>query len=997
MMVLASAGSGKTYQLSNRIIGSIAMGIAPDMMVALTFTRKAAGEFTDAILSKLAQASLSTKEAEKLQAELRRSAADESIDFLPILESLIHAMPRMTLGTMDGFFTKVVKAFPLELGISTTQFQLIEGTEASVLRDQLLQSLLQQELSEEETEQFFLAFRQSMMGREKIQVRQRLKDYTDRWHEYWINGGDRYQWGPSDWSGDDHIRDWMIARHAVAQGIIEAEEKIAFTHASQKKSWRKMAETFAEHATGSGKIGAGGSLLERLIELCASAASGDQSVKHYKEFTIPADVFSLIAEGLEKAARAELARAAATTRAVGEVIQVFDAVCERRLRRKGKFGFSDVKAKMGEWARQEDKRLMREALDYRLDAKYQHWLLDEFQDTSRADWQGLAPLIDEAMTNDEGTVFLVGDKKQAIYGWRGGDVRLFDELQQRYGSRWKIDQMEKSYRSATEVLALVNRVCGDVATMRELYGKAAERWEWQDHIAAKEDLRGHARVECITENEEKNARLQRMVKLLEEIDIKNRKLSCGILVRTNAELIEVADFLREHNYRVIEEGQRQPAKDHPLGVAIWHLLKWLADPADSFALEVVRMSFLWPILEQQMGEFIWSACVEKTSSAGVSGLVEQLIAPLWPSLSPFARHRSDDLLQALKNMDQSSCPSIKAAALAMENLVVVQSPGTAEVQVLTIHKSKGLGFDVVLLPLISHTSIPDYGKFEIAQHDNWISQMPPSWVRSLHPSCRAAETAWAEQQCYEAMCLLYVALTRAKRGLYVLLEQKELKEDNTSLAQWIRRSCGGANDVIFESGDVSCFEEADTTPTVPASPRPPLGPLVLRHKPKSASKEAIGNHAALQYGTAMHSMMESITWLDESECHAADDMAESLKNALQNPEFRAFLEKRQRTVELYREIPVQGTVGTDHVRGIIDRLHVFRDPHGHATRAEIIDYKTDRVENAEELRERHEEQLLIYRTLVAKALALDESVIECILLGLHGGLVAYCGSSVKPI
>jgi ATP-dependent helicase/nuclease subunit A len=58
------------------------------------------------------------------------------------------------------------------------------------------------------------------------------------------------------------------------------------------------------------------------------------------------------------------------TRAVREVVPVFDAHCERRLRRNGKLGFSDVKILMGEWARGEDARLRREAVDFRLDARY---------------------------------------------------------------------------------------------------------------------------------------------------------------------------------------------------------------------------------------------------------------------------------------------------------------------------------------------------------------------------------------------------------------------------------------------------------------------------------------------------------------------------------------------------------------------------------------------------------------------------------------------------
>ncbi len=131
---------------------------------------------------------------------------------------------------------------------------------------------------------------------------------------------------------------------------------------------------------------------------------------------------------VQLAAQCELAAALLRTRAVREVVSVFDDLCAQRLRRRGLLGFNDVKILMGEWARGEDARLRREAVDFRLDARIDHWLLDEFQDTSRADWTGLLPLIDEAASDEEGSMFIVGDKKQAIYAWRGGDVRLFDEV-----------------------------------------------------------------------------------------------------------------------------------------------------------------------------------------------------------------------------------------------------------------------------------------------------------------------------------------------------------------------------------------------------------------------------------------------------------------------------------------------------------------------------------------------------------------------------------------
>src|SRR5690606_12687583 len=73
-------------------------------------------------------------------------------------------------------------------------------------------------------------------------------------------------------------------------------------------------------------------------------------------------------------------------------------------------------------------------LIYRLDGRTDHWLIDEFQDTSRIQWKVLSAFIDEILQDSSGqrTFFCVGDVKQSIYGWRDGDARLFDEIRERY-------------------------------------------------------------------------------------------------------------------------------------------------------------------------------------------------------------------------------------------------------------------------------------------------------------------------------------------------------------------------------------------------------------------------------------------------------------------------------------------------------------------------------------------------------------------------------------
>src|SRR5262249_2147507 len=116
VMILASAGSGKTFALTDRFVALLAHGAAPERIAALTFTRKAAGEFFDEILRKLAGAAGDYVVARKL-AERVGAPQLTRADFLRMLRAVTDAMHRLNLGTLDSFFARVVRAFPFELGL----------------------------------------------------------------------------------------------------------------------------------------------------------------------------------------------------------------------------------------------------------------------------------------------------------------------------------------------------------------------------------------------------------------------------------------------------------------------------------------------------------------------------------------------------------------------------------------------------------------------------------------------------------------------------------------------------------------------------------------------------------------------------------------------------------------------------------------------------------------------------------------------------------------
>ncbi|RYZ11301.1 MAG: hypothetical protein EOO70_09810, partial [Myxococcaceae bacterium] len=349
---------------------------------------------------------------------------------------------------MDSFFAKVVRGFQYELGLTGGKFDLLEGSRA---------------VAEEDAggEDFLHAFRRATIGKEDLGVLAGLRGFVKSWQGRYRTAGN-LEWGPAALAGVS-LEDWEKHKHDLAARVTRGLDGIDYTDKRQRAAVEKTIATLTSHTIGSGSLGGASSLLESVMK-AAAVGNGPLHVRFQKEFLIGGPAGDALRDMVLLAARCEMAAALHRTRAVREVISVYDTRCENQLRKRGMLGFDDVKILMGEWVRDEDSRLRREAVDFRLDSRHEHWLLDEFQDTSRADWTGLLPLIDEAAGEGEGSVFIVGDRKQAIYAWRGGEVGLFDEVMGRYRGGMEIEPMAESWRSCPEVLALVNTVCGDTAT-----------------------------------------------------------------------------------------------------------------------------------------------------------------------------------------------------------------------------------------------------------------------------------------------------------------------------------------------------------------------------------------------------------------------------------------------------------------------------------------------------------------------------------------------------
>ena len=175
---------------------------------------------------------------------------------------------------------------------------------------------------------------------------------------------------------------------------------------------------------------------------------------------------------------------------------------------------------------------------------------------------------------------------------------------------------------------------------------------------------------------------------------------------------------------------------------------------------------------------------------------------------------------------------------------------------------------------------------------------------------------------------------------------------------------------------------------------PPLGTAIPRRERITPSGAKHKDHAqahspsGMEFGSEVHALLEQVSWIDESRpTLPAGDAAKTVAGLLDQAHLRDVFHQQGRSIDLYREQPMAAIIDGQFLTGIIDRLHLHRNPAGTVTRAEIIDYKTDAVNNPADLIPRYAGQMAAYRKSLE--LIYPNAEITCVLLSTrHAALVS---------
>ncbi len=1070
--ISASAGSGKTFQLAHRYLELLACGAAPEEIVALTFSRKAAGEIFDSIVSYLCRAAASDEEARALASRIGNPGLSRHV-CVELLRTLLNSLHKLHVGTLDSFTVSILRSFPMELGIPPG-FELIdsEGAPATSMRRKILDGILRHgDAAPQARREFLAAFSQANVGRLDKQVEDNLAAFITAYQSHFRALPDAGRWGRKEvvWPTGSP---WLLGEADAEPAASELERllpglALPADAAGRWQDFIAAARTYSVRSRWSKDISY---LFTKLAECVDALRSGSATVKlNRKACDLNDDVARHVLTLVTHIVRTDLQAALVRTQGIYGLLAAYETHYDAAMRHDGTLSFTDAQHLLTSSCDPAKGAVLssvggesRLYIDYRLDARLNHWLLDEFQDTSDLQWDVLENLIDEILQDDSGerTFFYVGDVKQAIYGWRGGNPRLFDVPLTRYPGKIEVTPLNQSYRSCPPVIDMVNEVFGNLSSP-PLPARAVARWQryWATHQSA-ESVRGLRGLATVIEplcdgggvTPTPEDRYHVAARLLNEMRPLARGLSTAVLVRSNDQGRAVVDCLRTEcpDMTVVHEG-RAAIKDNPVVAVLLALVTVAAHPGDGLAWRHLQMSPLGESMAQSglTRESLPAHVLRQIQAHGFQGTLRRWAGLLAQhhQLDDFGRLRLEQLLAAAGEFDSANSANCDDFLVHVDHYELHDSAANDAIRVMTVHQAKGLGFDVVILPELDKHSMlktrdPDFilSREPDSQEPRWALEIPRRDVAECDDTLRGEIEELDADAAFESLCLLYVAVTRAKRGLYVItsypgkssavLNQSALlKQRLVGNAQATESDgspvtlSGEAFTSLFARGDDRWFEEfpvrepaARPQGKVPdaqeSTGRPSARARLLSIRPSDT--DLFETNAAdlfhpdrrqrMESGTAVHSLLQRVTWSDEIDTDALvgqwsadtggdadtrERAIEHFRKAMASSHVQTELRRPRRDVVLWRERRFDVVVDDRWITGSFDRVVIEQDAEGNAIAATIYDYKTDEVtpSRVPEHAALYREQLTTYRDALSRILRLPSSRIRMTLIFTVPGVV----------
>lgn len=437
------------------------------------------------------------------------------------------------------------------------------------------------------------------------------------------------------------------------------------------------------------------------------------------------------------------------------------------------------------------------ALD--LDCKIQHILVDEFQDTSHTQYRLLEQLTSSWESHDGRTLFLVGDPMQSIYRFRQAEVGLFLKAKRNGIGNicLQFAQLTVNFRSSAAVIKWINEVF--TASFPKVDDMTLGAISYMPAQAANENIVTEAVTHCL--DVKPDAEALQIIKIIETSRLKNPQCSIAILVRAKSHLSKILPVLRQHNINFhgidIESLDERPLVQDLLALtkAILHLddrIAWLA---------ILRAPWCGLTLQDMQRVSCGDLTIWQNIQKDNSPRLRRFVAVLSHAMQRIGRDTIDIIVQcAWRDLGGAQCLDDVAklqeaeAFFAMLASVNTQreifTPGFLEAQlkllflqnstvdphavkIMTMHKAKGLEFDVVILPGLDRYTRNNEPQLLLLEHRDFeheyllLATIRAAAVQS-DPLYDYLDWCEKQRQGYETLRLFYVATTRARQHIYCL-------------------------------------------------------------------------------------------------------------------------------------------------------------------------------------------------------------------------------------
>ena len=797
LILKASAGTGKTYRLSLEYIGSLIQGIDFRDILVMTFTRKATSEIKERILSFLYQMCFEQDFKEEIERNLKNIYGEQFIinyaKLKDIYSDIIENKDKLKIYTIDAFTNMLFKNIVAPY-LKIYKYEIIDDDGNKEILTKTFQKLF-------ENKEAFNIFRDFLEDNSERDMRKYItmieKLINERWKFIVIEEGNKTYNKSFEYSDLDGLIEEFKNIVNIISDIKGYEPEQMF-----KKDFKDFWNTSEKKEY----------IYEKYDSFLKNTPWNGNKIKNSKKADITVEVDNLT--NIYSKLVENLAKDLFNTKVIPyennilKTIETIYRVYDEIKMREKKFTYTDISNYTFKYLYNkdlgfidDDGNLTNEFFEV-IDGNIRSIFIDEFQDTSILQWKILKNIIDKSEN-----IICVGDEKQSIYGWRGGEKRLFENLDIIIDA--DVEILNTCYRSSENIIKYVNDLFIDIS--QNTGNESSSNWTYIPVKYIEKEDKGF--ITTIIGNEEKSA-LDIMIENITTY-YHNNYNGIGIISRTKKHLNMIAEKLSEHDIPYTLESQANLV-DLPSIKPLYNIIRWLVKGDYLALLDSLRSDLLCISTEllkflidnkEKFQEWLEDSYInEKFDDVNQLKIIKEL-QNIYKNTNGETRTLAYKLIISLGTTSKFNTQDDKKDIYTFYKLLKTYKyfnefiidlednendtkfqkiSGTNEgITLLTIHKSKGLEFDSVFYFIPKSKRHSNYKGMEVYfKTDKNYREVTDFLVCHGKFDCvleNIPEITYLkeekEKQQLEEINNLYVALTRPKKNLFVVIEDSKTLED----------------------------------------------------------------------------------------------------------------------------------------------------------------------------------------------------------------------------